>query len=330
MKKLTFIVLTLILAGSSGISVMAQDIDTEAEIVAGGGNPPIIKCKWETPDDGDPENIVPFTQVLPSAVCDEEVLVNYWAVVTDPEGVDSVSRVYADVWHPQEPPEYGSFKYQLQLFRVILDDPIEDFIAAYNKELVTFSSSCDFYEVVHELEQGLAHVYCGEALLDYCQPAGDYLVEVYAYDTGNNRSEGLTNHFTYVAVTACMFDFESIDYGSVVVSVNKWIGGDQSMNTPRYPTVRNCGNTNARLSLSQDDMGLGMSSLGYNVEYDARLGANGCHAYYDPYQEVTLEDVLPLCSTQKLDFSIHVRKGQGGSYCGSLTIGCVYAPFAEE
>jgi hypothetical protein len=270
-------------------------------------------------------------------VCDTTKDVSFWAIVTDPSGVGTVRDVWVDVYHPEGPPECGSFKFQLKLEWVDKVDFTQAFVDAYNNGLVTFNPAYDFQvpdlfdsefdEVMHELEQCLADIYMGTYFLDYHQPWGDYRVVAYAYDTNNNRSIDLENILHYVSVTACMFDFETFNYGSVEVCTNVWRGGDLNMETPQYPTVRNCGNTDARITIEQDDMGLGMTGDNYNVEYDARLGANGVHAYYAPYEEVTLEDVLPLCNTQKLDFSIHVIKGDEDIYAGQMTLGCTFADF---
>jgi hypothetical protein len=82
------------------------------------------------------------------------------------------------------------------------------------------------------------------------------------------------------------------------------------------------------VTVEQDDMGLGMTGTEWNVEYDARVNADGVHAYYGPEEEVTLEDVIPLCGEpQKLDFSVHVIKGNADTYTGTMTLGCVFADF---
>jgi hypothetical protein len=247
MKKVAFLILTLVLAASLSIPVMAQEIDTSVEVTSGGTAPPIIKCKWETPDDGDPDHLIPGTQVLPTAVCDTTKDVSFWAIVTDPSGVGTVRDVWVDVYHPEGPPECGSFKFQLKLEWVDKVDFTQAFVDAYNNGLVTFNPAYDFQvpdlfdsefdEVMHELEQCLADIYMGTYFLDYHQPWGDYRVVAYAYDTNNNRSIDLENILHYVSVTACMFDFETFNYGSVEVCTNVWRGGDLNMETPQYPTV---------------------------------------------------------------------------------------------
>jgi hypothetical protein len=346
MKKLLVALMSLVLALSLAVPVMANsetNVTTGATVNAGGGLPPIIKCKWERPDDGDNG---PGTQVLPSGEYQVDKPMEYFAVVTDPEGAGTVAAVYADVWHPEGLPECGSFKYQLQLHLIEKipgpDGNVEELKAmvqcAYDDGLITFSPDYDIDEVIHEIDQCLADVYRGTQVMDYHQPAGMYRVEVIAFDNNNNQSVPLVNFFEYVPLTKVAFDFTNVDYGSVEVCTNKWVGGNTFFEMfDGYPTVRNLGNTNAQIVVAQDDMGLGDTSGVPNVEYDARLGPVGgnAHVTYDPTDlsnpvMTTIPGILELCNTQKLDFSIHVKKAPAGNYGGDMVIGCIPADWVGD
>ena len=146
MKRALAIGIALVVCLALAVPVMANGITTEVDITAG-GDPPIVKCKWETPDDcdpcyptyldecGDPCN-TPGTQVLATpGTLDTEGMpvigvkpVQYWAVVTHELGMDYINKVYADVYHPDamqllnlsaDPDPSGewcgSFKYQQRL-----------------------------------------------------------------------------------------------------------------------------------------------------------------------------------------------------------------------
>jgi hypothetical protein len=334
-------------------------------VVGGEGNPPLILCQWQTPDDGDPSHGEAGTQLLPSGKFQVDKDIFFWAVVTDPEGVGSIASVYGDVFHPQGPPEFGSFKYQLALELIPKEEsgppypegslpplPIEDIKAivqqAHADGLISLGVNPDaeptgtlytIEEVLHQLEQCLADLYYGRQVMSYHQPAGEYQTGIYAFDGANNESEWLWNSFDYVATTACEFDFNTIDYGSVEVCTNKWVGGDDVfVSDDGKPTVRNVGNTDTMIIVAQDDMGLGMTDGEYNIEYDARLGPVGGnpHVVYDPtdllttpVSMTTIPGILKLCNTDKLDFSLHVKKAASGDYTGRMTIGCTYAPFQD-
>lgn len=73
-------------------------------VITGAGSPPEIKCQWELPDDADPSHILPGTQVaiVPSDDPGPKEVQAY-IVVTDPNGRDDISRVFADVYYPAQP-----------------------------------------------------------------------------------------------------------------------------------------------------------------------------------------------------------------------------------
>lgn len=349
-----------------------EDIPTSATITGGSGggggtdnSAPIIKCKWEydlevqiIPEDCDPcipcndpywEHdaccCIPALQVKP--VLYDSVTVGYYAVVTDPEGVDHVDHVYADIWHPD-----GTFKYQIELFPVGFDTA-----GAYDKTVAldlwthanTYHSDLikinDVWEatlpteitaeedILDELDEELAYLYYGTAEISYCQPGGWYYVGVRAHDGFDAWCEYLFNRFWYIPTAGFAVDFSSIDYGTVAESSNKWVGGDYDFNTPLKPTIRNIGNTPIELYVWQDDMDFGMTGMNWNVEFDVRMNSDGTVRVFEPYEVdtngettedypgVRIPGVLELCTEEKLDFSIHVYKGfPGETYTGLMNL----------
>jgi hypothetical protein len=194
-------------------------------------------------------------------------------------------------------------------------------------------------EIRHELQQGNAYVYKGCVELHYHQPAGLYRVEVIAHDDDNNWAIPLENHFEYFPLTKAEIDFSTVNYGSVEVSQNKWAPGNNVWDDG-IPSVRNVGNTDLKLTVEQDDMGIGQSGSPpvWDVVFDARIGVGdyyaeppedlpGMSVTYDPFTMVEIPDVLHLCNTHKMDFSIHVKKATLPSYTGTMTIGWIYESF---
>jgi hypothetical protein len=341
--------------------VLAETVDTGVNVTEGTGNPPIIKCKWEqdltpTLEDGDPGHSTPGSQFLPPCEYQGKKAVQYWAVVTDPEGVNTIETVDACVYHPAGPPECGSFKYQKIMTKVDKwTVGIPAYEAARDAGLVHYQTGIDDAEVMYELDKCTAHVWMVEEVLDYHQPAGEYEVHINACDSYNkwasSASTDLWNKFLYVAVPCFEVDFNRVDYGDVVACSEKWIAGDTIMQSPvaaapspNPATVRNIGNTNIKLTVHQDHMGFGHSDItgttyqgstppapgesNWNVVFDARLGSNPANGmYYDPCVTVTLPNPLPLCNTEELDFSIHVVKAGEGGKSGYMDLGCVISPF---
>ena len=342
---------TLVISFSMAIAGddASHELPTSVIIQSGGGTPPIIKAKWETPDE-DP--IKEGTQVFSPMRYQGLKEVTYWAIVTDPNGFGNLDRTYVDVYHPVEYPGDGSFKYQIQLDELAyeqvyesgcphIDDPVLGMIIAeltdaYNAGLVTFGEGYTLEEIIHELQQCSAKAYRGYEDLDYHQPCGMYLVEAYHYDKQNLISEPLINHFEYVCSVGIELDFDRLDFEEVMVSSWKSIEGDYVFDTPigpackygmdcRAPTVRNIGNIPAKIAVEFDDMGLGMTGDEYNVYFDARLDLDDV-IYLDPYERKILPGTLDLCNTDKISFSIHVTKGDTNEYSGTSIIEAEPAP----
>lgn len=371
MKKLLTIAMVMVLAVALAVPAMAQVVTTGVNVTGGTTTPPIIKAKWErdltaSREDGDPSHLVFGSQFLPSGQFEVDKLVEYWVIATDPEGVNQITQVVVDVYHPGGPPENGSWKYQLILTRVDkVSVGIPAYIDARDKDMVWFNSQPIQYtdaEVWDELDKSTAQVYMASAPLSYHQPAGDYTVVADAYDGGKWASEGgtsLRNSFLYKPVGGMEVDFNALGYGDIAVSTEKWISGNVVWDTPigaapapNRATVRNIGNTDLQITVRQSDMGFSYSGLppataysgptaptninttpaaylsSWNVVFDARLGSFAGNAmYYDPNVTVTLPNKLPLCNTDELDFSIHIYKSVAGGHAGTMTLGYVVVPF---
>jgi hypothetical protein len=345
MKKVLVIALAMALSIALVVPVMADGVDTSVTISAGGGEPPVVKCKWEQDltvslEDGDINHDDLGSAFMPPCKYQGKKRVQYWAVVTDEEDNGDVGQVYADVYHPYLSPEKGSFKYEVPFRKVDkFEVGIPAFIAAYKAGLIRFNEGHNFETVLQQLEKCTADVWMGEADLDYHQPAGMYKVLTIAIDQSDNPSEPLENHFLYVPVAAIEIDFTAVNYGNCIICKNKWIAGDTIFQTPPAPapspnpaTVRNIGNTNVKIQVHETDMGFGQDVTGmWNVQFDARLGNDPSNeVVFDPCTTVTLPNTLPLCNTEELDFSIHIKKGYSGkTYSGKKTISCVIDPFVD-
>jgi hypothetical protein len=150
---------------------------------------------------------------------------------------------------------------------------------------------------------------------------------VWAIGQDKNGLQGkLTNHFTYLPMTAFETDFNQVAYGNVRLNTHKIIPGDltwDALNQGRA-TVRNVGNTRLVMKVMQDDMGLGKTSGLWNVEYDARVGSASLYAIYDPLTTNLLDDELDLSEMDEMDFSIDISKFPpthiGPNYTGTMTL----------
>jgi len=373
MKKVLGILLALMLVLAFSLPVIAGDPPpkeavTGVVVSSGTGSPPIIKAKWEQLDpavcadleDGDPEHLTLLTQLNPPLTFEAKIYPQFWAIVTDPQDVSTVSQVWINVYHPEGMPECGSWKYKKDLDEqdkgiIGSGGAIDAFITARDAGLVTCGTDeagvpYTYADILEELVQCHAKVYMGVGELDYHQPAGDYLVVADACDINNNWASdwghALRNLLTYMAIPAIEIDFSTVDYGEVDISHDSWVAGDQIfLAGDSKPTVRNIGNTEVKLCIQQDDMGFGYAGvppvITWNVEFDVRLGEPPCPDIRfapagvkgDPalpiHEKSThIDPTLPLCNTQKINFSIHVKQGASEEFLGKMWIGYCSAPFS--
>jgi hypothetical protein len=353
MKRTIFIALALMMA----LSTFAQPVlagTTSVTVASGGGNIPIVKCKWEQDltaslEDGDAPHAQPGSQFNPPMVKNGKKMIQYFAVVTDEEEGGNVAQVFVDVFHPvgvpapystSTDPRGGLFKYEIP-FTILGHDAVAraKVSAAYNVGLIKFNPAYNQTDVIFEMTKGTADLWMGQMEIDYEQPAGNYTVNCYAIDHNSNASNVLINTFLYVPIAGVEVDFTGINYGSVSLGVEKMVPGDTIWNipaslapTPNPATVRNIGNTWAHVKIQESDLGLGKDGLDrWNVRFDARMGSDDVNKReFDPFVEITLPNYLALSSQDELDLSIKVIKGfSGQTYSGTITISASIEPFTS-
>ncbi len=347
----------MIAFGFSGVGLAVdtgysgENISTGLTSDTGGGANPIVKAKWEAypVDRYSDESTSPGAQFMPSGQKDLNTTITMCAIVTDPDGLDHVENVYADVFYPegvalgeshtplqdQSGLGCGELMQEDSLTRLSKADGYDLFcsnVRTYNNNLPTFNDGYDYDEICAEdgeLKKETAAVYCGEKELSYEDPSGDYKVWAVAQD--RNGLQGiLENHFTYMPMTAFETDFNTVQYGNVRLNTHKIINGDLTWDpgaTDNKATVRNVGNTRLAMQVTQDDMGLGKTDGNWNVRYDARVGSDYAFRNYWPEQTKTLVDELDLSEMDEMDFSIKIFKfpptHEGDVYSGSMTLSAV-------
>ena len=203
-----------------------------------------------------------------------------------------------------------------------------------------------------ELDQQLAAIYWCTYDFDNCQLAGNYGITINAFNW-QTVVGSFSSSFQWMPLTAAEFDFNAVNYGSVTMGVHKQIGGNWIFDSvgaapsPSPATIRNIGNTYLRMTVKEDDMGLGTtvgSANLWNVIYDFRLGdgdiAPGTTTGYTNYVPAAIKggnlagaasvsslQILNLCAVAKVDFSIQVNKDltPGVAKSGTMIIGAANA-----
>lgn len=343
MKKalLSFYALALALAVSPLSAVAQTNVNTGFTRSSSGGEKPIIKVKWEMRGgtQGRDDSTDPLTQLLPSGQWNVNTPVTYCAVATDPDGLDDVNNVYADVFYPPDRSFHGGtdgchepVHDEVLLSRLSKSAGwtlICSAIRNNNNNLPAWATGFNYDEVCAqdgELQKETAAVYCGTRNLSFEDPDGMYWVDVHASDKAGLDSDILMNKLTYLPLTAFDVDFQSVNYGNVKLNTHKIKNGDLNFEAPTstLPTVRNTGNTRMTLKVKQDDLGLGTTNGLPNVQFDGRVGSDAVFSFYDPFVWEELENALELSEIDEVDFSILVKKfptgtgGVDGLYAGQM------------
>ncbi len=372
MKKAIFIFTAFaVVIAMSGVTVLANGgngVNTEFKFVAGDAGAPIIKAKWETPDSADHGHGTHGTQLMPIGQWEQYTDYTVCAVATDPNGVADIFGVYAEIYYPAEFPGCDVKIEKNELLEMGHAEGIAAFESAYGENLVHFNSvypEYDYAEVLWELNDSEAKVYCHAKQLWYEDPHGNYLVSVHAVDNGGVQSVYVDNYLEYAALTSFEIDFDKVNYGDVKLDTKQIHSGDTTFgyreggdctlppdeaNCLSYgcywydgachhgdgrPTVRNIGNTWLKLRALQNDMGLGKTSGVWNVKYDIRLGPQADESdstnvnYLPEVWSGYTPNHLGLSETEKLDFSIRVYQATPcNTYIGTMDLDAGYVPFS--
>lgn len=316
-------------------------ITTELSVINNitGNENPIVKAKWEEEssianwESGDPTHLTAGSQFNPPLLNGAKKAITVCTVVTDPQGLGTIATVKAEVDGPDCGGKTPYWLYELN--RTYNPDTQAAaaktrFTNAYNRGLVAFSDTTlyPYDEIMNELNNGHAAIYCGPFDIDYEDPSGDYKVTIKAQDTLNGTTL-FSNYFLYVPMAGVVADFSAVNYGSVQL-MNQAMApaGDYDLLTTGAPTVKNIGNTRMTLSVTQDQMGLPLPT---DVVYAARVGdTTHTKVTYNPNTLTPLVTIFGLSEIQKMDFWVTVRQtGDGTNYTGNMTLTADAVDFAE-
>lgn len=272
-----------------------------------------VLCVWEQLDPAlgwlDDDPVQAGSQFLPPCAYGAEKTVQICAVVAG--GGATPDLIVADVVSPD-----GSPFSRVNLTRQ--DSGTDALEAASMAGLVTYAHGTSLNEAVRALEETGAAVYAGELDLLFSQAPGDYHVSVQVLSKEGSSVEPLASIFTYLPTASFEIDFSTVDYGTVEPGENAWVEGDADFGTAERPTVRNTGNVPIRITVVQDNMGLGVP-----VSYMAKLGNSGTPVAFGAMEEVTLPGVLPVNETASISLALRVPSGGEGTPGGRLQVSCV-------
>ncbi|WP_157202185.1 hypothetical protein [Methanoplanus limicola] len=300
------------------------------ELSAGGGLKPEVLCTWTEDEtinleNGDENHILTGSQFYPEPGYGNSRNLSIYAVVFDEESGGDVISTSSEIYKPLHSFSGGEY-YQSITFTNEGSGTVQlaKFIEAYESGIVLFSPDSDFEETNYRLKKGTGALWTGKFILPSCMPAGNYTVKIRCIDQSANPSNELILEFEYLPLGCIESDFSSVDYKSTIVKVNKWVTGNSVFAVnDGYPTVRNAGNIPVRITVTQDDMDFGKDYKGlWNVLFDTRMGNSGTVIDYFPGEDVIIPEKLMPCSTESLDFSIHILSGfPGDTHTGTMILG---------
>lgn len=358
LRKVSAIALAFSMSFTAIAPVLATDtgnttgVSTSLTRDEGSGANPIVKAKWEANADRyTDDSTTAGAQFMPTGVYQSNKTISICAVVTDPDGLADINKVYADVFYPVDiavgtshvklADQNGStgagcgvLMQEDSLARLAKADGIDLFcskVRTNNYNLPTFNEGYSYDEICAadgELQKETAAVYCASKNLSYEDPSGDYRTLILAQDKWG-RDGTLQNFFKYLPLTAFETDFNQVNYGTVKLNTHKIINGDLTWDTINQgkSSVRNVGNTRLAMKVVQDDMGLGMTDSKYNVQYDGRVGSDATFVNYAPYVNKQLNGELDLSELDEMDFSIEIYKfppeSGSPSYTGTMTLSAI-------
>ena len=357
MKKLLSILIALVVTlALIAVPVIAdpgeeETVDTGAT-VGGGGSPPFICCKFETPD----HDTASGTQVLPKANTNRKM--KFYVVVGDPNSIADIASVDVTVKYDADTEKFQLRAVKGEASWIVIPwtggvdlvgtkapgagvTPVPEALAQLDAEKrIAYGPDQDLGTVLFDLEWGKQILVELPGLMDCHQPSQDYIVEVVATDMGGSSTVvPVTNTFFYMSIVALKIDFSAVAWDAVNVDQWNMLLGDEDLGTPLRPTVKNVGNDMGILQLLASPL-LG-AEFGKTIEeFDAEMDEkneeataiiNHGHIEFlaDTPTVITRADAgyetepikLVPCHPTQLDLSVHPPVGtREDSYSGTMTL----------
>ncbi|ABE51327.1 hypothetical protein [Methanococcoides burtonii] len=301
----------------------ADEVDVTATI-SSAGNPPVIESMFvmdmvnaQYNESGDLDHLEAGTQIMPNpgAACDEVITDFYkFIVVSDPNGMQDIVEVYEKL--------FGTTDAQLGPEVTCADitntaDQDAALLAALEMGLITQAEYDNLLWMLDPLKQQAKMFKVANTLTNHDEP-GNYSVYFKAVDTGGAYMIGYT-YFDYMALKAIELDFTQVNYGPIMVNVEKWVAGDENWLTPEKPTIKNQGNQPLQITVDATDL-IG-TNLGQSIGAEAlSVELLGEHVY-DLSSPVTLQGFLMPCTPTQISFDITAPVGTAAdSYTGDIAI----------
>lgn len=340
LRILNFLIVLALALSLFPLTALADDVPTNA-VINPAGSAPATELKWELPDmqsdvagiqfgtaanphQHDDDMSLTGMQVYPNLE-DEPVVrqIDYWWVVSDPNGIGDIIDAFIRVYHPD-----GGLKYQLHGTLQPCAALGTGTTVGTTLEAAVHTGQLSAANAALALEncgKQIWRVYRVQGELSKHQPAGTYTVVASAVDQAGNTGS-LTNTFTVLPIIGLRQDFSAVDFGQILPNTSKWVRGDFVFGGA-LPTVENVGNVLMYLNVSFTPM-VGAQYQKVINSFDAMLDATN-NAVVDgqafdpvPANTAICFNNQPLGSNVlgQIDFSIHPGSIPGDTYTGHVNI----------
>ncbi|MEM2121072.1 MAG: lamin tail domain-containing protein [Candidatus Woesearchaeota archaeon] len=157
----------------------------------------------------------------------------------------------------------------------------------------------------------------------YFEPK-DYEVIIYAYY--NNRTTSYSTSFSFEELLAIMIDSKNIEFGNIIRGEEKIILGDNDTSTIQKPTIKNIGNVNANIIITNTEFYKNnTNSISFPSGMIMYSFSNDFSKFYGYLNETKIVNLnIKPAEKMPINFKIFVPEEQElGVYYGSLMIGMI-------
>lgn len=202
-----------------------------------------------------------------------------YVVVSDPDGITNIAKVFEQLRDQTD----GIMSGKSEVEATDITSDVSQWTAAINQAyIIGVITAVDKDEMLYGLQAdpGVYKIFAIDNFLTNHDPPGDYNVyfkvvtNVGTYKT----NDGNRLKVRYLSYKVFELDFNTVNYGSVIINQRKLVSGDKDLSTPDKPTIKNQGNVNIQMQASASDLvsasypvqtipasALGIHSLGFSI-----------------------------------------------------------------
>ena len=313
-------------------AVSAQAI-TIGAVVGTNGAPPVINYQFALSLNGG--SIVPGDDALPlidtitdvkpilgSGLVESQKYFRKYVVVSDPNGISNIAKVFEQLRDQND----GIMTGKPEVEATDITGDVAQWTAAINQAyIIGVISAADKAEMLYGLQavKGQYRIFVIDNFLTNHDTPGDYNVYFKVVtNTGTfQTNDGNRLKVRYMSNRGFELDFNTVNYGTVIINQKKLVSGDENWATPDRPTIKNQGNVNINMQASASDL-VGSSYPVQTIPASAlsiHLNAFDINSLSTTPQ--VLRNAIVPCTPYQIDFDITAPIGtMSNTYSGNFVL----------